>query len=537
MAGFVAAPGAIHGAAHGVGALISQVAGFERVATQASGSLSGRHPWGLLGEVYLRSECTELMEEFQTHLRLMRAAFEGAQERLKGTASAYSAAERATAEMLASLGAKLGASGHEQLRQLNPASRFYRDHRTLNGMIVALPAPFGSLGASVLDTVRLCGDLSSDDKYNIGTDLAMLGADVTGAGLATFGSWYWFRGDPLGFLILVGLFFLVHAFYWTKDAADWVTGDPVRIGQAAYNFDSIAEGCRKLARDFDGILKNDLGNDVWAGEAAEAARERLAALRDGIDATGRSADQVAAMLQLTSSIIACVEGLVIGIIYNLILWAVRIWFSAQLLAVETGGVSEAAAAARITTESAQTSIKVGRLIKLAARFMRYVAALMRRMVAALKDTQRRAFVALHRSSFGQKSLNYTYGVRFTGRIVRRDAGRGKHAKIELRHLFVSWWKQAKRSLLAKSLNECGLATFPVDKKGNDYPNGKWRISPIRHDLVIGGESRSISNYPGVFFIGAKTLLPFGRSGMYSWRAGDVAPAHVIDDKLDLWNAK
>ena len=538
MTGYAAAPGAARGAARGVDALVSRVAGFQRAAAEASDSLSGHHPWGLLGEVWLRDACTELMEEFQGHLRHMRKALDGAKERLTGTASTYSAVEVAMAQMLESLGEKHEAAGDEKLRQLNLASRFYRDHRYFNGMLVALPQPFGSAASTVLDGIRLWGDLFSDDKYNVSTDMAKLGADISALYFAVRGEFVWLRANPIGYLGTYGLTFLISGLYWTKDAADWVTGDPIRTGQAAYNFDSLAEGCRKLASELGGALGKAVGSDVWQGDAAVVARERLAALRDGIDATGHRADQVAAALQLASSIMGTFEGIVRAIISYFILWVVRAWFSVQLAAAATGGVSEVMAVPAIMAESERAAIKAGRMIQLAGTFLRRLAVLMKRIPSALRDIQQRAFVALSRSSLGQKSLNYGYGANFITGLVRDLATTGKHAKLNMSHVAISSLKQLFTKAPKQAVaSEFGYGLYTTDKKGNPYPDGKWKLVPYRTVVSVeNGRPRSIGNVPGAVFIAMGTIAPYGRSIQYWSRAGDVAPARVIDDQLDLWNA-
>jgi hypothetical protein len=270
---------ALRRAASGIDPLLSRVAGFEQAAARAAGSLAGTHPWGLLGEVYLREDCTSMMNGFGEHLRHMNDALTGARDRITRSANTYSAAEGYCLDALNSVRDDQ-ATTSGALRQLNPASRFYNEHRTLNGVMTALPYPLGSLGSSALDGVRWIGDLTSGDPYNISTDLANLGADATQAVFEIPQAIIWISRNPLDYLVQTGITFLLNAFYWTKSLADWVTGDPIATGQAAYNYDSLAQGCHQLAQDLTAALNDSFSNGNWNGAAADSARARLTALRD-----------------------------------------------------------------------------------------------------------------------------------------------------------------------------------------------------------------------------------------------------------------
>jgi hypothetical protein len=288
----------------GVTALNSRVDGLYDSTGAITRSLSDSDRWGLLRP--LRQDFLSLTNDFEGHVRHLAEAIDGAGKRLDDAAVLYSAAESACLHVLGAA----GQAEKEGIRRLNPASRFYQEHRDLNGLVTAMPGVVGSLGAASLHTLRLAGDATSDDKYNIGTDLAMLVTDAS-IGLLSFRSDYThLRTDPFGFLLRFGVPFLLNAFYWTKDVADRLTGDPIATGQAAYGFDSIAESCHRLAADLGTAIDQTL--DAWQGTAADVARERLTDLRDGITDTAGGADGVAALLQLVSSLITDLETIVRG---------------------------------------------------------------------------------------------------------------------------------------------------------------------------------------------------------------------------------
>lgn len=380
MHGFTVSTDAIRQAADGVGSLASRVDDFQQNTGRAVESLSGAHPWGLIGKP-MQQEFLSLATEFQGHLDHMAGAIKGAQKRLHNTVAGYTATEFAILQTLGRTGDNGNGGNGKQLRQLNPASRFYRDHRLANGAITALPSSLGLLGATALDTWRLVGDAESDDKYNISTDIAAITADASMAGMFTISDILQVRTDPLGWLIRGGLGFLLNAFYWTKTVTDWVTGDPIATGQAAYNFDSIAQGGRALAGDVERALAETIS--TWQGEAADAARKRLTALQDGIAATGGCADKTAALLQLASAIITDVEAIVRGVINDLVTWVVMTWISAQLVAAGTWGTSQIAATARITSASMTALGRLQKLIMLTTTFIQRIRTIVRRLTTRL----------------------------------------------------------------------------------------------------------------------------------------------------------
>ncbi|MGI5226959.1 hypothetical protein [Actinoallomurus sp. CA-142502] len=522
---------ALRRAASGIDLLLSRVAGFEQAAGQAAGSLAETHPWGLLGEVYLREGCTSMMNGFGEHLRHMNDALTGARDRIARSADTYSAAGEYCLDVLNSVREdQAAASG--ALRQLNPASRFYNEHRILNGAMIALPYPLGSLGSSTLDGVRFIGDLTSGDPYNISTDLANLGADATQALFEIPQALIWISRNPLDYLVQTGITFLLNAFYWTKYLADCVTGDPIATGQAAYNYDSLAQGCHQLAKDLTTALNASLANGNWHGAAADAARDRLTMLRDGIDDTGRNADQIASLLQLTSSIMGAVEGIVKGTIAGVIFWAVKYWMAAQLVAAGTGGTSEIVVVAKIHEESAEAATRLGRLIKRVEAFLAKVAALLRRLGRSLQNTEKRAFTALRKSPWGEKFLNHKRGGQQPLNRMRQDNGLGKHAVLEPRDVRRSIGIAAKEQPRIRLYDEYGLGRYRVDMNGELYPGGRSKTSPVRYSLKIHEPDKMTSNYAGVVFCTARSVLPFGRAIQYKLRADDAPPGATIDRELD-----
>jgi hypothetical protein len=533
MDGFTASAGAISNAAHGVGVLASRVHELHRSTDDVVRSLSGTHPWGLLRT--LRQDFLSLAAEFKQHLDHMSGAIDGAKQRLNDTATNYSAAERACVEALATTGNQH--DSEQGVRQLNPASRFYQEHRTWNGVITAGFSPFGQLGSAALHSWRLVGDLTSDDKYNIGPDIANLVTDASVALLSVRADYNFFRADPLGYLVRNGLGFLLNAFYWTKSIADRLTGDPIAIGQAAYGFDSVAEGCRKLAADLGETLQQTLC-ETWRGSAADIARQRLTGLRDGIAHTGGSADNIAALLQLVTSLITDVESIVRGMITDLITWAVVTWISAQLLGAETFGVSEVAAAERITAESARTAGTVGRVLTWLTVILRRISRLIGRLRAELRHTKEKSFAALLRSSPGKKFVDSNYGgARYNMKIVREDAAYGKHERIDNVHLRISVGKQSWRAAKNSTFHQFGFHQFRTDPAGEPYPGGKRKIRILSYQTADGkGGVRGLANPAGVAGSSASTVLPVGRSVQYWLRAGHVPPRKDIDQELGLWAA-
>lgn len=522
----------IRQAVKGIDELSARVGKFQRSADDAADSLSGFHPWGAIGEIYLRRETDELMAECQEHLRHLRKAFSGARDHLDQTGKTYATAETASAVLLSKVGNDGRAAEQNRLRQLNPASRFYRDHRLLNGLITEGPFPFNCIGSSVIHTLRFMGDLRSDDHYNIATDIANLAVDAP-LGIVSFLEFYnTMRANPLNYLIRTIPYGILGSMYWTKWVADWVTGDPIATGQAAYNFDSIAEGCRRLAQELtDGLDESLSGGRAWGGTTAEGAADRLGTFRDGITETGNHADSVAAILQLASSIMGTVEGIVKGLIADLISWAVQIWFAAQLTVGISAGTSEIAAAAQISERSAATASEVSGLLRRVAALLRRLASLMKRLVQALDKGRRRAFIALSRSSVGQKTLAHPYGSGYIGELARLDIGIKKHAHLYPTYVVRGTLKQFSRSPAIRALSEFGFTRTAKNKRGELNPGGRYKIHPFRYP--VGKNSRLITIYPIIAPFALRTLAPFGRALQYHLRADDASSDEATDRKLDV----
>jgi hypothetical protein len=511
---------AIKDAEYKLGLLGSRMAEFQRTAAKASELVSGRHPWGLLGEIRLRGSCMSVMDEFQDHLRYAENAVHGARLRLRQTASNYSEAEQKN------VAAVLSAAFDEKdtqgrVRQLNWASRFYQDHHIVNGALVSLPYPFGYASASVLGTGRFISDLTSDDHYNLGADFVGLADDFVSMGLTAYAFYKQVKFDPLGYLVSGGVAFLCSALWWTKYAADCVTGDPLATGQAAYQFDSIAEALRRLAGDLQSALNETIGDNSWQGTAAELASKELTGLRDALAETGSIADGVAAMLQLASSLIGSVENIVISAINSLINWAVMTWFAAHLTAAETGGVSEFVAAGKIYSESSRTASRVGKFIDLVTRTFRHIATLFERMLAKLREIKLKGFSKLAKSPWGQKSLRFNLGTSVYTDAVKRDIGSMRYSTLSLRGRLVSLVKQAGREGIRQPLRDSGFNRYNRLKSGAPTPGGKWVISPIR--IPYNEHGTAFYNWPAVLFRTSFTVLPFGRSLQYWSRSKQSTP--------------
>lgn len=533
MDGYTAHPDEIGDAARGVDALTSRVHEIHRTNDDVTHSLTDAQ-WGLLHPV--RNEFLSLAAEFEQHLGHMSGAMDGASERLHRTGAGYSAAETMIFKTLALTGKDHGAA--QEIRQLNWVSRFYQEHHTAYGLLTA--EPHGQLGLAGLDLVRLVSDSLSDDKFNISTDIANLASDASYGVLGAYANYKHLLADPLGFLVRHGIGFLLSAFYWTKSIVDRLTGDPIAIGQAAYNFDSIAESCRRLAEDLGDSLSRTLSGQH--GTAADTARERLTGLRDGIAQTGHSADRIAALLQIISALIADVEGILRGMISNVIVWAVYCWLSAGLLAAGTAGLSEVAATREILRASSETAGEAASVLAKLTSFIRRIGGLMARLRVELRYIKEKFFAKLSNSSVGPRFWDSAYGgaAQQVNRISR-DVGRGKDdplTRITPSHIFVSTSKQVPRAVENGALNKFGWHRYNTDEKGEDYPDGKRHLRPHSYQLPDGeGGMRSPKNRIGMISAPVATMLPFVRGYQYWSRSGHVPSDQVIDRNLDLWGTR
>lgn len=524
--------GSLGDAARGVDVLRSRADTLRRALSDATEPLHALHPWGLLGQIYLHGACVSLIDECDAHLKNLEEAFDGAHERITASSRNYSGAERVLVEML---GATRIDREEEVLRKLNPASRLYRDHRTVYGLIEGAPFPLNSWGASILHTIRFIGDLRSDDKYNITTDLAMLATDLSGAAFQAGRALQWYRTDPLALAIFAGVSFVTRAFYWTKDTADWFTGDPVRIGQAAYNFDSLSKGCHGLAEDFMEGIRRTLARGSWEGAAAREAMERLTALGEGIEETGHSADQVSAMLQLSSSVMGTFEGIVKGVISDAITVAVYYCVAYQCLMGPTAGFARANAVMAVNRTSATAATRTGRLLALAMTFLQRLQLLMRRAVARLRDINQRAFTTLRQTGAGRAFTGNEefLGARWAATIVRKDNGAGDYSRLSLSMMVRSWAIQVRKAGPTNALREFGMGRSYHAKDGSILPDGKPRIGVPRYPKPNKDGSQGwVYNPVPIVSTSLQTLLPYGRALQYYLRAGDAQ--QDIDSKINIW---
>ncbi|GAA2702929.1 hypothetical protein [Nonomuraea recticatena] len=530
MEKLVFSPQAIDRAARGIDALSSLVGESRRVSNKAAASLAGPRAFGGLGEaVGLRDAYVEMANEFSACLKEMEEAIDGARDRLRAVAANLATADIASMAMFSMLAGT--ADEASKIRKLNPASEFYQNHRLLNGIIENLPWPLGALGRSALGAVRFMGDLTSGDKYNIITDLCALTLEISTFVFGVRAVRHTVAADPLNYLFVVVVQLGMKGLYWTKDLADFVTGDPLATGQAAYEYDSIAESCRKLVDQLEATINNNIGNGAWEGEAAEAARARIEGLRDGISHVGSTADSVAATLQLASSIIGTVEHIVIAIIADLLYFAVAIWFNAQFFAPATMGQSQVVAATRISNMSATAATTVGKLIQTAAIHLRQILKLVQRIVSRLQEVRKGAFAALRDSPWGRKHMEFHFGAPYYVNQVRADAGLGRHAAITPIDLLRSERNRALRSPLRCTLQQYGFDLYRFDQKGNLLPQGNMRFSVIEF-LTRDSEGKVVMrrNWWYVGGMSGLTLAPFGRFLQYDNRADAAAVQSPVN-----WN--
>ena len=287
-------------------------------------------------------------------------------------------------------------------------------------------------------------------------------------------------------------------------------------------------------------------------------------MSDGIKDTADSADAIAAVLQTTSSLIACVESAVMQTIDGLLVSAVQLWFGAQLAAVETFGASEAAAAEEIASESSRAASRVGRLIaslttplKRIFKLMRQVRAklskineksfaeLLRSPMKELKKIKNKSFMRLVKSSPGKKLLDSPRAgtrdkVTKLRKEITQDYTTRRHARIRTVDIAKSEgrevWNVGKKSLLF----EAGLSRSNKTANNETRPGGYQigvRTFPFSDGKDPEGNDkiRNVPNYGGLFKA-VTYVAPGYRAWQYDRRAGEVPSSGAIDQKLDLWGA-
>ncbi|GDY29358.1 WXG100 family type VII secretion target [Gandjariella thermophila] len=213
------------------------------------------------------------------------------------------------------------------------------------------------------DTKALAGDVK-----DVASDTWSLVSEARGA-----------IADPLGWLIQKGLGFLEDVVFPLKEMLELVTGDPEALEKSAEQFDAIAADLKKLAENVEQAATQ--GCQVWAGEAAPAAGQKIGETKRSIEETAQAAGHVATMLKVSSMLMQAAYDIINGIIADVIEQLVITWVAAQAAAPVTLGASEAAAAGASAAEVgigvARATPKIAKVTEILQKITQFIQKVLR----------------------------------------------------------------------------------------------------------------------------------------------------------------
>ncbi|MHA6801345.1 hypothetical protein [Bounagaea algeriensis] len=173
-----------------------------------------------------------------------------------------------------------------------------------------------------------------------------------------------FATNPASWLINKGLGFLMDFVKPIEEAIQAVSGDKESLSQGSAEFAEVQQQLNQLAQNLLDTVQT--GTTDWNGEAAEAARAKIAEFSEGVHNTGKQAHNLSEILRMSSTLAEAAEGAIRGILADFITWLIMTWVPALASAGPTLGGSTAAAGAATSVEAsiavANTSRKIKRII-------------------------------------------------------------------------------------------------------------------------------------------------------------------------------
>lgn len=172
--------------------------------------------------------------------------------------------------------------------------------------------------------------------------------------------------DPLSMLVGTGVEFVIDWVTPVKEAIQLVTGDAPALEASAEKFSALNKSAEQLAQELAETFDSQLSN--WQGEAADAARKKMASFVEGVKNTGLQAHNISELLKMSAVMMEAAEGVIKGILADFLTWAIVTWITALATAGPTLGGSTAAATgvtvaeAAITTSRAATQVQ--RILKI-----------------------------------------------------------------------------------------------------------------------------------------------------------------------------
>ncbi|MHA6805844.1 hypothetical protein [Salinifilum ghardaiensis] len=217
----------------------------------------------------------------------------------------------------------------------------------------------GMLDDSAKDSLPVKKQWDQFQKAAEGDEVDLSGIKQSVEGLASEA--LSFASNPASWLINKGLGFLLEWIQPLEEALQLVSGDKESLQKGSEDFGKVKEKLSDLSQEI--IDKAESGLKDWNGEAADAARTKLAAFAAGVENTGKQAHNVSELLQISSTLAEAAEGVIRGIIADFVTWLIMTWVSASASAPVTFGSSYGAASAATAVEASVATTKATKKVK------------------------------------------------------------------------------------------------------------------------------------------------------------------------------
>jgi hypothetical protein len=189
--------------------------------------------------------------------------------------------------------------------------------------------------------------------------------------------------DPLGSLVSWGVAWLMEHVKPLSDALDWLAGDPDQIAAYAQTWRNVASNTADVAADLEAALAAQIGE--WGGASGRAYRERAAEQLRAMDAIGRAAGGVAALVEGAGLLVALVRELVRDLIADFVsVLAVRLpmWLAEAGL---TLGAATPLVVSQVGSLVAKWAARIGKLMAALISSLRRLTPMLNRLGSLIDE--------------------------------------------------------------------------------------------------------------------------------------------------------
>ncbi|HYN94885.1 MAG TPA: WXG100 family type VII secretion target [Pilimelia sp.] len=191
--------------------------------------------------------------------------------------------------------------------------------------------------------------------------------------------------DPVGSVVSWGVGWLLEHVKPLSDALDWLAGDPDQISAFAQTWRNVAANCSAVAGDLQAAVSAEVAG--WGGGSGAAYRAHAAEQLRAVEAVGRAAGGVGALVEGAGLLVALVRELVRDLIADFVsVLAVRL----PMWLAETGltlGVATPWVASQVASLVAKWVARIGELLAALIRSLRRLAPMLTRLSGLIEELQ------------------------------------------------------------------------------------------------------------------------------------------------------